>query len=374
MQWFGVGGRAGSCSGARTGKRLLALLGILLVVACSSPLAAKEASSAELATARRLFAEATALEANSDWNAAVSKLKSAVAIKETPGLRYHLAHCEEQLGALVAASFDYERAAELIRSGAPAPDVEPLLPLAQRRIDSRIAKLDIVVPAGTPALAEVDGRSLPRSALGTSLRLDPGPHRVVVRANGEADYQAELSLGTGERRTLKVFFHEATEGRPSERPRSTALAAAAPNEPAGPRTPGPVQRDARSSSAVRTSILIGEAALTLAGVGVGIGYAFARDDASAAVVRANDAVDAVATDNSHYCSENPGDGPCKQMSSATEHFDQVVRRERVGFITAGTAAGLMIATWVFWPASPRRATVALSPSPGGALLRASGAF
>src|SRR3954470_2756065 len=130
MQGFGVVG--------------LGLVGILLAVAWSSPLAAKEVSSAELATARRLFAEATALEASSDWNAAVGKLKSAVAIKETPGLRYHLAHCEEQLGALVAASFDYERAAELIRDGAPAPDVEPLLPLAQRRLDSRVAKLDIV--------------------------------------------------------------------------------------------------------------------------------------------------------------------------------------------------------------------------------------
>ncbi|HSU38533.1 MAG TPA: hypothetical protein VLJ38_03165, partial [Polyangiaceae bacterium] len=133
-------------------------------------------------------------------------------------------------------------------------------------------------------------------------------------------------------------------------------------------------RDARSSSAVRTSILIGEAALTLAGVGVGIGYAFARDDAFAAVSKANADVDAVALENSDYCLENRGAAACKQMSSATEHFDQVVRRERVGFITAGTAAGLMIATWVFWPASAQRATVALSPSPGGALLCASGAF
>jgi hypothetical protein len=360
MQGFGVVG--------------LGLVGILLAVAWSSPLAAKEVSSAELATARRLFAEATALEASSDWNAAVSKLKSAVAIKETPGLRYHLAHCEELLGALVAASFDYERAAELIRGGAPAPDVEPLLPLAQRRIDSRIAKLDIVVPAGTSALAEVDGRSLPRSALGTSLRLDPGPHRVVVRANGEADYLAELSLGTGERRTLKVFFHDAVEGKPSQPPSSTAFVPAAPSEPAGRMTPGPVQPDEGSSSAVRTSLLIGEAALTLAGLGVGIGYAFARDDASAAVVQANADVDALASGNSQDCSKNPDAAACKQLASASEHFDQVVRRERVGFITAGTAAGLMIATWVFWPASPRRATVALSPSPGGALLCASGAF
>jgi hypothetical protein len=229
------------------------------------------------------------------------------------------------------------------------------------------------VPPGTSALAEVDGRRLPKAALGTSVRLDPGPHRVYVRASGEVDYHAELTLGTGERRTLKVFFHEAEEKTPRA-PASTALAAAAPSEPTGPVSSPTRKRDESSSSAVRTSILIGEAALTLAGVGVGIGYALGRDEASTAVVQANADVDAVAAGNSRYCLENSATAACKQAASASEHFDQVVRRERVGFITAGTAAGLMIATWLFWPAAPRRPSVTLSPSPGGALLFASGAF
>lgn len=359
MHGFGVLGRAGSWSGARLVKSLLRLVGILVFGLWATPLSAKEPSAAELATARRLFTEATALEASSDWKSAAGKLENALAIKETPGLRYHLAHCEEQLGALVAASSDYERAAELIRSGAPAPDVEPLLRLAQRRIDSRVAKLDIVVPPGKSALAEVDGRLLPATTLGTSLRLDPGPHRVLVRAKDEADYRAELTLGTGEHRTLKVFFREGAETRPAQA-EGPALATARPSEPGGSAPPAPAANDNGSGSAARTGVLIGEAALTLAGLGVGVGYALARDDASAAVAQANAAM--------------PSEDTRKNVATANEHLDQVVRRERIGFITAGASAGLMFATWMFWPASPERPAVAVRPSPGGALLFAKGAF
>ncbi len=358
MHGFGVLGRAGSWSGARLVKSLLRLVGMLLFGLWASPVSAKEPSAAELATARRLFAEATALEASSDWKAAAGKLKNALAIKETPGLRYHLAHCEEQLGALVAASSDYDRTAELIRSGAPAPDVEPLLPLARRRIDSRVAKLDIVVPPGKSALAEVDGRSLPATTLGTSLRLDPGSHRVVVRAKDEADYRAELTLGTGEHRTLKVFFREGADAKAAQAPPDAALVTGGPGGPGGSGPPAPVHND--HGSALRTGVLIGEAALTLAGLGVGIGYALARDDASAAVAQAEAAI--------------PSEDTRKNVATANEHFDQVVRRERIGFITAGASAGLMVATWVFWPASPERPAVAVRPSPGGALLFARGAF
>jgi hypothetical protein len=369
MQRFGVLGRGASSSAARVARNVLRVVGTLLV--WTSPLWAKEPSPGKLATARRLFAEATALEASSDWNAAASKLKSALSIKETPGLRYHLAHCEEQRGALVAASADYERAAQLIRSGAPAPDVAPLLPLAQRRIDSRVAKLDLVVPPGVPALAEVDGRLLPATTFGTSLRLDPGPHRVSVRAAGEADFQADLTLGTGEHRTLKVFFHDGADADPAQVPSATALASDAPSAPRGSAPQAPVRSDHGSRSGLRTGVLAGEAALTLAGLGAGFGYALARDDASAAVLRANATIP---PGDERYCVENAATQGCANVAAAVEHFDRVVRRERIGFITAGAAAGLLLATWVLWPASPQRPAIAVSPSPGGALLYASGAF
>src|SRR5882724_4575305 len=68
---------------------------------------------AEIMLARRLFAEARAREEAKDWPTAASKLNEALAIKETAGLRFHLAYCEEQQGLLVEALVDYERSEDL---------------------------------------------------------------------------------------------------------------------------------------------------------------------------------------------------------------------------------------------------------------------
>ncbi len=53
-----------------------------------------EPSAADIASARRLFSEATELRRAGQWSDAAAKLREAIAIKETPGLRFHLAHCE----------------------------------------------------------------------------------------------------------------------------------------------------------------------------------------------------------------------------------------------------------------------------------------
>src|SRR5262245_45898151 len=76
-----------------------------------------EPTATELAVARRLFAEAVDLEHDERWELAASKLRDALAIKDTPGLRFHLAHCEEKRGHLVEAMLNYDRASELIAAG-----------------------------------------------------------------------------------------------------------------------------------------------------------------------------------------------------------------------------------------------------------------
>lgn len=350
---------------------LSSLLGALLLVAPAAKSQGRQPHAGELATARELFADAAELEAHSEWSAAEVKLKSAVAIKETPGLRYHLAHCEEQLGSFVEASADYARAAALIRDGAAAPDVEPLLPLAQRRLESRIAKLDIVVPPGTSAAAELDQRALPASALGTSLRLDPGLHHVVIRAPGQGDYHADVTLAVGEHRTLKVFFP------PPARPRTAAASGRAPGAavpsrpvaaPPRPVAPPPPAEHA-ASSGIRTALLIGEAAVTVAGAGIGIGFGLARP-AAARRVRA---AQAKLPDDPEACAGDAYAG-CAALHDDISTYNRDVTGERWGFIGAGVGAGLFAATWVFWPSARAQAAVTVRPAAGGAVLSARGAF
>jgi hypothetical protein len=89
--------------------------------------AESEASAADRASARRLFEEATELESRREWSAATAKLGQALEIVETPGLRYHLAYCQEEQGLMVEALRNYERAQQMIAAGTKAPDVAELL-------------------------------------------------------------------------------------------------------------------------------------------------------------------------------------------------------------------------------------------------------
>src|SRR5690349_9230742 len=98
--------RARSVSGpaALRGGACALLLSSLVTIARAEP------SAAEIKTARQLFAEAESLRSKGDCRTAAEKLRLALQIKETPGLRFHLAHCEERLGQLVQADADYRRA------------------------------------------------------------------------------------------------------------------------------------------------------------------------------------------------------------------------------------------------------------------------
>jgi hypothetical protein len=312
---------------------------------------------AELSEARALFADATALEATGDYAGAEAKLVAALAIKETPGLRYHLAHCEEQRGAFVAASTNYDRASELIQAGMPAPDVEPLLPLAARRLDSRVARLEIVVPAEARASAELDGVELPPSSIGAAVKIDPGPHRLRVRSPGQADFNADLTFLSGERRTIKVFFAASAQAAPAA-PVATA---------AGPR---PSEHGGLGGRGV---VLLGEAALTLTGLGLGIGFMVARTNAAERVEHAQSAVDQQAPGTSG-CGAVPAPPACADLEQALDDHAHASTLATASFVGAGVAASALVLTWALWPSSPRAVSLAVLPSTAGVELAATGAF
>src|SRR5690349_13113002 len=122
--------------------------GLLTLAVLSASVVAHAQPAESLETARRLFHEASELEDARAWAAAAAKLRQALTIKDTPGLRFHLAHCEEQSGELVEAERDYVRASELVQGGASAPDVEKLLPEATAALKSRIPTLSLSLPSG----------------------------------------------------------------------------------------------------------------------------------------------------------------------------------------------------------------------------------
>ncbi len=332
-----------------------ALVAALTVAASASA----EPSPSELALARQLFSAASALETEGKWSAAAEKLREALSIKETPGLRYHLAHCEEQAGALVAASLEYARASELIAQGAQAPDVAQLLALADQRLAAQIPRLSLRVPADVSGVSVViDGHGIPSAVLGNAVPVDPGRHQVLARAPNRSDFSRTVMLEAGESRTLTLDFGPTP-------PAATASVA--------PGHDGSLDRGAeRSGVDPRTVALIGEGVLAAGGLATGIGFAVARGNAADRVERAQQEVDAGSPAGNAACSDTAPAPACTELKRALDDHQKTGALMAAGFVTAGVAVAAGALTVTLWPS--KIAHVAIDWRPGGATLSASGHF
>ena len=321
------------------------MLGLALSFA-AVPAVAAEPTPTELAVARRLFNEATALESEQRWHDAALKLREAIRIKDTPGLRFHLAHCQQNLGLLVEALLDYDRARDLIAAGAHAADVETLLPAAQRALSRRVPSLVIVSPSGMKEVtATIDGRTVAPSVLGRPAPVNPGKHRVTVSAPGYERFVAEVTVSEGERRVLSVSLRE--KSRPhEERATPHAVKQAARPEP----------ELASTQLSTRTYVLVGEVAATAAFLAVGVTFMVAGSRADDRVVRADDRVVRVAMQSnvSPRCDTATGDvlEACRDLTEAYNDRNRYELLSTAGFVGAGIGAVATLATYLFWDDTP----------------------
>jgi hypothetical protein len=320
----------------------------LLALVLAAPVSAAEPTPTELAVGRRLFREATELEAAQHWEQAAAKLREAIRIKDTPGLRYHLAHCEENLGRLVEAMLDYDRARDLIAAGMRADDVEALLPEAQRALARRVPSIVIVSPQEVKDIsASIDGQSVAASVLGRPAPVNPGTHRVTVSAPGYQDFVGDVSVTEGERRVLRVEL--VPEGTLS----SSAYAPA-------PRHARPL-RQANPGLSTRTYVLVGEVAVTAASLAVGVTFMIAGSRADDRVSRASDRVDRVASESgqSPRCDTATGDvlESCRDLADAINDRNRYQWLSTAGFVGSGVGALSTLATYLLWRVSPSPVTI-----------------
>jgi hypothetical protein len=331
------------------------LFAVALALSClASPVRAEQRAQ-DLEYARRLFDEATALERQSAWREASDKLDAALAIKETPGLHFHRAHCAEQLGELVLAARHYAKSEAMIRAGATAPDVEELLIAARARVLARVPRLTLALPSDVPgATLEIDGMAV-SSGSGTPVLLDPGRHRIVARAPGRRDFEMEIALAEGQTQTLEVVL---SEPRPTEPP--SAVPKATKSE------------DKASAIGARELVLIGEATLAVAGLAAGIGFSIAKANASDRAERAKQSIDPDDPNGASGCPD-PNLPACAELEDANTDGKQASRFATVGFVTAGVGAAATILTWTLWP-SDHAVSARVEPSTHGATLTLFGRF
>jgi len=347
---------------------------LLVALLLAPALANGTPATPDITHARRLFSEALAAENKEDWNLAASKLREAIAIKETAGLRFHLAYCEEQLGRLVEALSEYDRAGELAESDPNANDVRRLLGPSRRALLRRIPTITVVLPDGiTDASLEVNGRELPSSLFGQPIRRNPGLSTVRVTIPGHEPFLHDLLLSEGDAVVTNVtatplpLASSEIEREPLPSPPPDAHASPA--------------AEASSSQPLRTWILVAEGTLATAALGVGIGYHLAANAADDRAAEARAALSAQGPLANAQCGA-PAESArtlCADLARSVADATSHRRIATVGFVAAGVSAAAFAGTWLLWPSSSPANSRALRITPvavkdGEAALALSGVF
>lgn len=323
-------------AGALRASLFAALLGAAFAPAAAraepvraEPARAEQAqpSALELERARAAFAEGRALMDQRNWAAAAAKFRDAAGVKNTPGLRYHIALCEENAGRVVEAETEYLIARGLLAEQ-PAEDVAALIAPALERIEQATPRLRLVMPSGVSnARVELDGRALAEAELRADLRVNPGRHQLRVEALGHEPFALEF------------------EARPSE-VQSIAVRLA-------PRQPAPAAEPAvgtRDRFGWRTATLIGTATLSAAGLGVGIWGLIERSSAAERVGRHEATVRERAGYLEGACSGPGADltATCADLEQALDDQDRATAFAVGGLVTTLTGLAATTATLLFW--------------------------
>ena len=234
--------------------RRLALAAVPLSILISRIALADDApTTAQLNAARALFIAAEKDEDAQRWSDAFEKLQRVAQVKLTPGVRYHLALCEEHLGRLVAALGDYKTAA----SDALVEKASDVLRLVDKRVTDTTERIPhvivVLVPSPGDATVLLDGIPV---ASGVPVSTDPGTHTIDARAPGCTPATTSVSLQ--ERDAARVELRLEPAPPPPAAPPAVATPMSEP-PPAAPENP--------AASRDRTLALLA----TAGAVGLGVG-------------------------------------------------------------------------------------------------------
>jgi tetratricopeptide (TPR) repeat protein len=339
-----------------------ALLAVALVTTASIAFAAP--SEAEIAVARELFDEAQMLQKEQRWVEAADKLRQAISVKDTPGLRYHLAHVEVQMGLLVEALVNYQRAEELLRSGAKGKDVERLLEPAQQAVRERVPTLSLVLPSDAEGVElEIDKKAVAPLLIGGPIPLNPGSHWIVVTAAERQQFKLQVMLDEKEERVIRVDLPPLQPKRP---------------QPVEDSRPSGRQDPRADTHELRTYVLIGETAFTLTALGVGIAYSIARSSAATRVEARQKDIDDESGRRLDACYRTVSlPQACTDLATAIDDYQQARTLALVGFVAAGLGAVATATTWLLWPKETRTASsvrMRLQAGSDGAYAEIGGSF
>jgi len=188
----------------------------------------QEVTAADVATARDLFIQASALGQQNKWDEARALYERSLALKRAPVTLYSLGAAQKHSGRWVEAIESFRAfLAEPSTAGTRAYEEPARKAVAE--LSPRLAHVTIVLPsgAGSDARVELDGQLVASAALGTARPVNPGAHVIAVTAPGRKPLRREITVREGERTNVELVL-EIEAPAPSSTPVATAAPSASP--------------------------------------------------------------------------------------------------------------------------------------------------
>ncbi|HMJ10319.1 MAG TPA: PEGA domain-containing protein [Polyangiaceae bacterium] len=182
-------------------SKVLVSWGAVCLVSSLSTLAA--AQTGDRAVAEALFRSGREALGKGDHATACQRFEESNRLEPAVGTVFNLANCREKLGQLAAAWQRYQEAVQKLPSG------DERIQIASQRaaaLEPRLSKLSLFLPEDAPPGTVVlkDGTELGSGSLGVALPVDPGEHKLIVRAPGYEDAETVISLAEAEKRELAL--------------------------------------------------------------------------------------------------------------------------------------------------------------------------
>lgn len=177
-----------------------------VVVACFSSSAFAQDRAAhrrDPAAAEVLFEQGRSAVEHDDFRLACAKFAESYGFDPAAGVLMNWATCEEKLGHLASAWQHWREAISIL-----AVNDERTAYARQQasRLETRLPYLSVRLDRGAPAGCQVlrDDVTLNAASLGLEFPVDPGEHRIVVRAPGYEERSIRVVVAERERKSVAV--------------------------------------------------------------------------------------------------------------------------------------------------------------------------
>jgi hypothetical protein len=179
-----------------------ATLAVLFLLLLSWP-AVAYAQGGDAAAAETLFRQGRAAADSGDYQLACQKFRESNRLDPAPGTVLNIADCEEKLGHIATAWTLFR---EVTQKLPPSDERSALAAQRSGALEPRLPKLSVHLAAGAPPGSRVfrDGVELRGASLDTALPVDPGAHRLEVRADGRETSTVQIQIAEREKRTQTV--------------------------------------------------------------------------------------------------------------------------------------------------------------------------